>query len=376
MAYRTRGPQPHPTRIARYTCIDALAMGYASGNHQSDAPSGALRILAAPVWLLGQLWWYRIRPSGRLGLLSARGYAVAMDGGRAIDSPSIGVVTDRQRDVWPALALVFGMVAAGAIGYLLGFHAQAPSVSASRPASAAAWRGLVVQAEHRCAPYDANDYPYPPSVEAQIVAQLGGVYGPYTGRWFGSTDETDIEHIVARSEAHDSGLCAADADRRRAFARDLLNLTLAAPAVNHHDESAKDAAEWLPPLNQCWFANRVIEVRLTHGLTIDQAEADALDRVLAGCSTTTMVITDPPPAAATPALTAPPAPRLTAAPVVPTPTSITTPASGGALGLYDDNGNGRITGAEARAHGIAPVERGHPAYEYMRDGDGDGVVCE
>ena len=43
---------------------------------------------------------------------------------------------------------------------------------------------------------------------------------------------------------------------------------------------------------------------------------------------------------------------------------------------YDDNGNGRISCAEARAHGIAPVRRGHPAYPHMRDADGDGVVCE
>jgi len=56
------------------------------------------------------------------------------------------------------------------------------------------------------------------------------------------------------------------------------------------------------------------------------------------------------------------------------PPPVNTPGS--ALVLYDDNGNGRISCAEARAHGIAPVERGHPAYEYMRDGDGDGVVCE
>ena len=46
------------------------------------------------------------------------------------------------------------------------------------------------------------------------------------------------------------------------------------------------------------------------------------------------------------------------------------------LARYDDNGNGRITCKEARQHGIAPVWRGHPAYRYMRDGDGDGVVCE
>ena len=44
--------------------------------------------------------------------------------------------------------------------------------------------------------------------------------------------------------------------------------------------------------------------------------------------------------------------------------------------LLDDNGNGRISCAEARLHGIAPVHRGHPAYGYMRDGDGDGIVCE
>lgn len=47
-----------------------------------------------------------------------------------------------------------------------------------------------------------------------------------------------------------------------------------------------------------------------------------------------------------------------------------------AVARWDDNGNGRITCAEARRHGIAPVPRGHAAYRYMRDGDGDGVVCE
>ena len=47
-----------------------------------------------------------------------------------------------------------------------------------------------------------------------------------------------------------------------------------------------------------------------------------------------------------------------------------------ALTLYDDNRNGRISCAEARVHGIAPVYSTHPAYAYMTDGDGDGVVCE
>ena len=47
-----------------------------------------------------------------------------------------------------------------------------------------------------------------------------------------------------------------------------------------------------------------------------------------------------------------------------------------ALERWDDNGDGRITCAEARRHGIAPVPCGHPAYPYMRDADNDGVVCE
>ena len=47
-----------------------------------------------------------------------------------------------------------------------------------------------------------------------------------------------------------------------------------------------------------------------------------------------------------------------------------------AIDRWDDNGNGRISCAEARRHGIAPVPRGHPAYRHMRDGDNDGVVCE
>ena len=55
----------------------------------------------------------------------------------------------------------------------------------------------------------------------------------------------------------------------------------------------------------------------------------------------------------------------------PTPTAIVD-----ALTLWDDNGNGTISCAEARAHGIAPIYRGHPAYQYMDDRDNDGIVCE
>ena len=227
------------------------------------------------------------------------------------------------------------------------------------------WRGLAVAPERRCAPYERRDYPYPQSVEVGIVASMGGrIYGPYTGRYFSSTRQTDIEHVVAVSEAHDSGLCAADRATRRRFASDPLNLTLAAPAVNRSGGGGKcahDAADWLPPMNRCWFAGRVVAVKRKYRLTVDRREAAALARVLSGCSSTDMVF-----ATRSPTLM-PARPKAGQ----PAPGDTVDP-----LRLYDDNGNGRITCAEARRHGIAPVPRGHPAYRFMRDGDGDGTVCE
>ena len=234
--------------------------------------------------------------------------------------------------------------------------------AAPSPMSAVMWNGLVVKAENRCSPYDFDDYPYSQSVEERIVAEIGGIiYGPYTGTYFSSTRETDIEHIVARSEAHDSGLCAADDARRRQFASDLLNLTLASPSVNRHQKTANDVAEWIPKLNQCWYVDRVVRVRQKYGLTIDQREVDAIEAVLSDCMSFQMVVL---PAAKQDSLSA------AATPTRPSD-SETDP-----LAMWDDNRNGRITCAEARKHSIAPVHRGHPAYEYMDDRDNDGVVCE
>ena len=162
------------------------------------------------------------------------------------------------------------------------------SILASQ-AYAETWRGLTVAPENRCSGYSSNDYAYPSSVEARIVESLGGaIYGPYTGTCFSSTTETDIEHIVARTEAHDSGMCAETVERRREFAQDLLNLTLASPGVNRDQKSDKDAAEWLPDVNQCWFADRVVQVKAKYNLTVDTAERDALEQVLSACESTAM----------------------------------------------------------------------------------------
>ncbi len=219
------------------------------------------------------------------------------------------------------------------------------------------WRGLRVAQEFRCSEYHASDYSYPQSVEVQIIKSLKGIWSPYTGRAFKSRRETDIEHIVARSEAHDSGLCEVNVNTRRQFATDLLNLTLASPRLNRHQKRDHDASDWLPTLNQCWFADRVVRVRQKYSLTIDHREADTLDRVLESCASIALVR-----GGADVAERADFGGRLNELP------------SG--IAELDDNEDGRITCAEARAHGIASVSRDHPAYVYMNDRDNDGIVCE
>ena len=139
--------------------------------------------------------------------------------------------------------------------------------------------------ECRCTPYDRDDYPYPQSVEARIADRLGGMFSPYDGTRFSNLRESDIEHIIAVSEAHDSGLCAASAAVRRRFSSELDNLTLATPRLNRNEKGARDAAEWLPARNRCWFAATIVAVRREYGLTIDRRETAALDAVLRECDT-------------------------------------------------------------------------------------------
>lgn len=156
------------------------------------------------------------------------------------------------------------------------------------------WRGIFVVPEDRCSSYSQDDYRYPRSVEDAIVKEIGEIYSPYTRDCFSSARLTDIEHIVARSEAHDSGLCEATEDIRKVFSRDLLNLTLASPSLNRA-KGALDAADWMPDENPCWFANRIVQVRRKYHLTIDRREADALEGVLSECKSKAMEVSPCPP---------------------------------------------------------------------------------
>ena len=65
----------------------------------------------------------------------------------------------------------------------------------------------------------------------------GEICSPYNDECYESPTETDIEHIIALSEAHDSGLCATTDETKQQFAADLRNLTLAPPALQRYEKS-------------------------------------------------------------------------------------------------------------------------------------------
>ena len=42
--------------------------------------------------------------------------------------------------------------------------------------------------------------------------------------------------------------------------------------MNRSQKGARDAAEWMPTHHGAWFAERVIQVKLEYGLSVDPAE--------------------------------------------------------------------------------------------------------
>ena len=142
------------------------------------------------------------------------------------------------------------------------------------------FHGLVVEPEQRCSEYDPADYAYPATIEHRVWLTLGAPYSPYDNVVYPSLRSTDVDHLVPRSEAHDSGLCKASRAVRHAFANDLLNLALASPHINRVEKRDRDIGEWVPTENQVWYAYRWLLVKQRYDLSIDERERDALNRIL------------------------------------------------------------------------------------------------
>jgi len=174
-----------------------------------------------------------------------------------------------------------------------------------------------------------------------------------------TSEAAQIDHMVALSNAWQTGAQQLTTAQRQDFANDPLNLQAVSGPVNDAKGDG-DAATWLPPNvdYRCEYVARQIQVKAWYGLWVVPAEHDVMARVLAGCGAAPAT-TRAPAAASTGAGTTAAATPAAQAPTAATPRNAYYPNC-----------------AAARAAGAAPLHRGQPGYREQMDGDGNGIACE
>ena len=162
---------------------------------------------------------------------------------------------------------------------------------ASVPAVAVPEVVLPVAAEYGSG-YDRDDWgPH----NSDICRGAVGSADPYTGTPIGTCN---VDHVVALHEAHESGGWDWPASAKRQFSQDPDNHAASRACVNQ-SKGADDIFEWsdadiasssacgggyrVTAVGRCFLAVTTVAVKSEWGLTVDQAEADALAATLAGC---------------------------------------------------------------------------------------------
>ena len=98
--------------------------------------------------------------------------------------------------------------------------------------------------------------------------------------------EVQIDHVVALSNAWQTGAFKLTADQRKALANDPLNLFAVKGRLNSQKGDG-DAATWLPPLKsfRCTYVAQQIAVKAKYSLWVVAPEKAAMVSILAKCPT-------------------------------------------------------------------------------------------
>ncbi len=122
------------------------------------------------------------------------------------------------------------------------------------------------------------------------VVLSGTLIDPFSGETINfvrgnvSSMEVQIDHVVALSNAWQTGAFKLSIKERTAFANDPLNL-LAVKGRLNSQKGDGDAATWLPPLKsfRCDYVSRQIAVKLKYKLWFTTPEKAAMIRILKSC---------------------------------------------------------------------------------------------
>ena len=120
---------------------------------------------------------------------------------------------------------------------------------------------------------------------------LSGVLAdPYSGesinflRGVATSSLVQIDHVVALSNAWQTGAFKLSIEKRTAFANDPLNLLAVKGALNSQ-KSDGDAATWLPPRKsyRCAYVARQVAVKAKYGLWLTPPEKAAIEKIILTC---------------------------------------------------------------------------------------------
>ena len=122
------------------------------------------------------------------------------------------------------------------------------------------------------------------------VVESGTLLDPFSGETINfvrgntSSMEVQIDHVIALSNAWQTGAFQLSIKERTALANDPLNLMAVKGRLNSQKGDG-DAATWLPPLKsyRCDYVSRQIAVKVKYKLWFTAPEKDAMVRILKTC---------------------------------------------------------------------------------------------
>jgi hypothetical protein len=125
---------------------------------------------------------------------------------------------------------------------------------------------------------------------ADCTVESGMLNDPYTGktihfqRGAGTSTAVEIDHVVALSNAWQTGAQLIDVSKRAEMYNDPLEL-LAVDGPANNNKGDGDAATWLPPNKayRCRYVARQIAVKVKYNLWVTPAEHDAIKNTLQSC---------------------------------------------------------------------------------------------
>lgn len=123
----------------------------------------------------------------------------------------------------------------------------------------------------------------------------GKLNDPYTGavveftRGADTSDDVQVDHVVALSNAWQTGAQQLTLERRNELANDPLEL-LAVDGTANQQKSDGDAATWLPANKafRCQYIARQIAVKTKYSLWVTPPEKQAMQDVLSKCPNQTL----------------------------------------------------------------------------------------